>query len=93
MIYTIYNDKNEQIGFTYDLEEARDICYGQDFYIVKEFTCKGCHDVGAQERFDYYGITTGHYCDSCYENNYPYRKDRYATIEFDGHGERLDDNY
>ena len=28
-------------------------------------------------RNDAYGIYTGLYCDDCYKNNYPYRKDRY----------------
>lgn len=41
-------------------------------------------------RSDAYGIFTGHYCDDCYENNYPYRKDRY---DYEGAGERLDDDY
>lgn len=41
-------------------------------------------------REDAYGIFTGHYCDDCYENNYPYRKDRY---DYFGAGERLDDDY
>jgi hypothetical protein len=34
----------------------------------------------------------GKQCD-CYENNYPYRKDRYPTEEYDGYGERLGDDY
>jgi len=41
-------------------------------------------------RHDAYGIFTGHYCDDCYENNYPYKKDRY---DYEGYGERLDDDY
>lgn len=28
-------------------------------------------------RRDAYGISTGPYCNECYENNYPYRKDEY----------------
>ena len=28
-------------------------------------------------RSDAYGIYTGIYCDDCYKNNYPYRRDRY----------------
>jgi hypothetical protein len=43
------------------------------------------------ERSDAYGISTGHYCDDCYENNYPYRKDRYYDESYAG--ERLDDDY
>ena len=46
------------------------------------------------ERFDAHGITTGHWCDGCYDaNSYPYRKDKYPTIETHGYGERLDDDY
>jgi len=56
--------------------------------------CRGnkCESEEVYERHDWYGITTGFYCDKCYENNYPYRKDRYPTIEHDGYGERLDDD-
>ena len=57
--------------------------------------CKGndCESEDAQLRHDAYGIPTGHYCESCYENNYPYRKDRYPTIEHHGYGERLSEDY
>jgi len=41
-------------------------------------------------RNDAYGYYTGLYCDDCYENNYPYKKDRYPTMEYDGYGERLE---
>lgn len=53
----------------------------------------GCNKVGedVELRQDAYGIPTRHYCDDCYENNYPYRKDRYYNY-LDA-GEYLDDNY
>ena len=61
--------------------------------IIKVFGCRGCDSQG-HERHDYYGISTGHWCDECFESNrYPYKKTRYATEEYDGYGERLDDNY
>lgn len=47
------------------------------------YQCRGCgkHEDECQtpihERRDYYGIFTGHYCEDCYEDNYPYRKDAY----------------
>ena len=45
-------------------------------------------------RSDAYGIYTGVFCDECYENNYPYRKDRYPTAETDPEcGEYLEDDY
>jgi hypothetical protein len=57
--------------------------------------CRGCADpINAHECFDAYGITTGHWCPTCYDSSaYPYRKDRYPTIEHHGYGERLDDDY
>jgi len=44
-------------------------------------------------RFDAYGIYTGLYCGKCYRDNYPYRKDRYPTMEYDGYGEQLEPDY
>ena len=35
-------------------------------------------------RNDAYGIYTGLYCDDCYKNNYPYRKDRYHDESYCG---------
>lgn len=52
---------------------------------------QGCTSVDAQKRTDAYNIFTGYYCDDCYENNYPYRKDRY--YDFLDAGEYLDDDY
>ena len=63
-------------------------------YIRDLFHCKGCRTIiDVYDRHDYYGIFTGHYCDYCYENNYPYRKDRYPTMEYDGYGDYLEDDY
>ena len=41
-------------------------------------------------RNDAYGIYTGLYCDDCYKNNYPYRKDRYHDESYCG--ERVEPN-
>lgn len=49
------------------------------------------NDQTVEERFDAYGLSTGYYCDSCYENNYPYRKDNYFDPSYAG--ERMDDDY
>lgn len=90
MFYIVYDKNDNQVCSVYDIEEARDICEDNDeYYIVKEYECRGCGKGNSIERFDAYGIHTGHYCNECYENNYPYRKDRYPTIEFNGYGERL----
>ena len=42
-------------------------------------------------RNDAYGIYTGLFCDDCYKNNYPYRKDRYHDEAYCG--ERLEEDY
>lgn len=55
--------------------------------------CRGCQKVSHEvdERYDAYGISTGQWCDTCYDSSkYPYRKDRY---DYEGAGERLDDDY
>jgi hypothetical protein len=57
--------------------------------------CRGCsttdEEAYVELRQDAYGYATGHYCDDCYENNYPYRKDRYHDESYAG--ERLEDDY
>jgi len=35
-------------------------------------------------RCDAYGIYTGLYCDKCYKDNYPYRRDRYYDPAYAG---------
>jgi len=64
-----------------------------DYYGVH--TCRGesCSSVETSEYKDWYGITTGHWCDTCYETNYIFKKDRYPTMEYDGYGERLEEDY
>ena len=42
-------------------------------------------------RADAYGIYTGLYCDKCYKDNYPYRKDEYYDPAYAG--ERLEEDY
>ena len=42
-------------------------------------------------RSDAYGIYTGLFCDNCYDNNYPYKKDRYFDESYCG--ERLEGDY
>jgi len=65
------------------------------WYSIQRHSCRGCQEdkPDVQERSDAHGIYTGHYCEDCYDNNYPYRKDRYPTIETHGYGERLNDDY
>lgn len=65
-----------------------------EFYLEQgtdNITCKcmHCETVYASERHDAYGITTGCYCDDCYEHHYPYHKDKYFDPGYAG--ERLDE--
>ena len=57
--------------------------------------CSGCgttdEEACIELRYDAYGIPTRYYCEDCYENNYPYRKDRYH--DYLDAGEYLDDDY
>lgn len=77
--------------------EGNDICHACNQLCEIEWIdpCrgKGCSDKHAQPRCDAHGIPTGSYCDKCYDTNYPYRKDKYPTIETHGYGERLEDDY
>jgi hypothetical protein len=60
-----------------------------------EIPCRGCETTKEKAcvelRHDAYGYATGYYCDDCYENNYPYRKDSYYDELYAG--ERLEDDY
>ena len=53
--------------------------------------CRHCETIYCEERHDHYGITTGYWCDECYETDYPYRKDAYFDPDFAG--ERMEDDY
>lgn len=57
--------------------------------------CRGCETTKEEDCvslcLDAYGIPTGFYCKDCYENNYPYRKDRYYDESYAG--ESLEDDY
>jgi hypothetical protein len=64
-----------------------------DAWIDQVVNCRGCESEG-EEQYDAHGISTGYWCHECYESSkYPYRKDRYPTIETHGYGERLSDDY
>ena len=78
-------------------------CLGEDVgaYVNDEGYCWKCDGYGEYldrtkveyhmwARNDAYGIYTGLYCDDCYKNNYPYRKDRYHDEAYCG--ERLEPN-
>ena len=98
-MYRIVNTKTEETWAEFyvlsDAEDAYDYegLAFEDYSIIYVTPCRNC-GADADERYDFYGISTGHWCEECYEGNeYPYRRDRYATIEHDGYGERLDDDF
>lgn len=65
-----------------------------DAWIDQVIPCRACGSDDSQEQSDAHGISTGYWCHDCYESDrYPYRKDRYPTIETHGYGERLEDDY
>ena len=43
-------------------------------------------------RKDAYGMYTGLYCDSCYKDNYPYRRDEYYDPMYAGERMESDDS-
>jgi hypothetical protein len=61
-------------------------CKGRDCQKTNEDV-----DAYVELRHDNYGIPTGYYCDDCYENNYPYRRDAY--YDYLNAGEYLDEDY
>ena len=92
-----YTYTNEETGEqrTVDFQDEVQFWDGEWYIEFKEHSCRGCREFkdDTQKRTDWYGIYTGHYCEDCYENDYPYKKERYPTIEHDGYGERLNDDY
>lgn len=106
--YTITNQKTQEQFTCNYTDEVEDLIQSEmhgntfnreDFIVDKQFACRGCQefdkgDIGVQERYDAHGITTGNWCEECYgSSKYPYRKDRYPTIETHGYGEQLGDDY
>ena len=79
-----------------ELADCRNFWPDQEFWIEEgtEYIytkCRGCGTVHANECHDAYGITTGFWCDECYDSsNYPYKKYRY---DYEAYGERLDYDY
>ena len=98
-MYRIVNNKTHGTWAEFHLRIEALECFEwgevseNEYNIIYVTQCKNCGR-DADERYDFYGISTGHWCEECYESKeYPYRKDRYATIEHDGYGERLDNNF
>jgi hypothetical protein len=64
-----------------------------------EIQCRGCYESREDNpnkvveiRYDAYGISTGHWCEECYDSNkYPYRRDKY--YDYLNAGEYMDDDY
>jgi hypothetical protein len=95
---TIHSWSTSKVEAEKELKDAEQFWPEQDFWIEEgtehiRHKCRGCEDPDAVEMYDAHGITTGYWCDDCYENNYPYRKDFYPTMETHGFGDRLEDDY
>ena len=67
-----------------DIREVDDnvVCQGED--CKKESTRIRPINYHEWARVDHYGLYTGIYCDDCYDNNYPYRKDDYYDPAYAG---------
>lgn len=96
---SLYSYSNTIQGANEIIKEAKEM-WPDGWFWIEQGTrhipnkCRGCGTPYANEQTDYFGITTGYWCSSCYESpKYPYRKDKYPTIEHDGYGERLEDDY
>lgn len=72
-----------------ELEVDKVRCQGSDCEKESEFMRPLKYHEWA--RNDFYGMYTGLYCDDCYKNNYPYRKDDYFDPAYAG--ERLEPEY
>lgn len=80
-------DIDNKVLATRDFFDELEFTMETEFPGVQWFTrkipeCRGCGvddlTTYAPERFDHYGITTGHWCESCYNSGkYPYRRDAY----------------
>jgi hypothetical protein len=98
MKYQVYSQQTNKVECEFDTRfEAVEYIESEgdwETHVISKFhECKGCEQE-SYERHDYYGISTGYWCDECYESSrYPYKKTRYATEEFDGYGERLSEDY
>lgn len=93
-MYQLFNAKDELIEQSYSEEPLWELyeneLTNEGYWIDRVISCRRCDNAG-DERYDAYGISTGYWCESCYNSNYPYRKDRYETIEHHGYGERLNE--
>jgi hypothetical protein len=96
-----YQIINENTGLTeqefYDIDEAYEVfneSYQYGHYVRRVIPCRGCEDGEGEEQHDAHFISTGYWCNDCYESDrYPYRRDKYPTVETHGYGERLSDDY
>lgn len=55
--------------------------------------CRGCNKrkEDTEERYDAYNLSTGYWCDDCYKNHYPYRKDNYYDPSYAGERMEMDE--
>jgi hypothetical protein len=93
VLHSWYMTKEQADEMLADLKR----CFPDTEYYLEQGTehinekCRGCETIHCSERFDYHGITTGCWCEDCYQTNYPYRKDDYFDPGYAG--ERLEEDY
>tara|TARA_R100001440_G_scaffold21214_2_gene35058 strand:- start:74 stop:373 length:300 start_codon:yes stop_codon:yes gene_type:complete len=99
MMYQIINKNTHEIEYetysSWEVDEMMEYTFDHSDHYIQQITpCNGC-GVDSDMRYDAHGVPTGHYCIKCYNDpkKYPYRKDRYATLETHGYGDRMDDDY
>jgi hypothetical protein len=85
-MHSSFDNKQEAIDF---LEYGASMEFSEEgFYMEEHLACRCGNEESTETRFDAYGITTGDWCDECYNgSNYPYRKDKYHDYLYAG--ERL----
>ena len=84
MKYQVINKETRKLeAVFYEKEDAVDcVDFEHSFEthtIVRVIECQTCGKDESEERFDYYGHSTGYHCDDCYNDSskYKYRKDAY----------------
>lgn len=94
---TLQSWTDDRVEAEKTLIECKEMWEGKEFWIEEGddyiYTkCRGCNTVWATERYDRYNISTGNWCQECYDSaKYPYRKDFYFDPGYAG--ERLEEDY
>lgn len=93
-IFDLQNNKELDPRFFSKMEavEVAEDLQLTNYNVFQVVPCKGCSSEESYEQFDAHGISTGYWCNPCYNSSkYPYRKDYYPTLETHNYGEKLED--